>query len=116
MITFFRAGALSELAEEEKKKAEDDKKADEKATEEAERVRLASEEGRVCFDLFAPKVGDLLHGSARIRRLIFSMYPVIILDEFQDTNDAQWRVVEALGEAPDDLENLVFRLLVDLLS
>jgi len=76
----------------------DGQRAAKKATEEAERVRLASEEGRVCFDLFAPKVGDLLHGSARIRRLIFSMYPVIILDEFQDTNDAQWRVVEALGE------------------
>lgn len=76
----------------------DAQKTAKKATEEAERVRLASEEGRVCFDLFAPKVGDLLHGSARIRRLIVSMYPVIILDEFQDTNDAQWRVVQALGE------------------
>ena len=68
------------------------------ASEESERVRLAMEEGRVCFDLFAPIAGDLLHGSARIRRLILSMYPVIILDEFQDTNDAQWRIVKALGE------------------
>lgn len=76
----------------------DAQKAAKKAAEEAERVRLATEEGRVCFDLFAPHVGDLLHGSARIRRLIFNMYPVIILDEFQDTNDAQWRVVQALGE------------------
>ncbi|WP_043528917.1 ATP-dependent helicase [Litchfieldella xinjiangensis] len=76
----------------------DAQKTAKKAAEEAERVRLASEEGRLCFDLFAPKVGDLLHGSARIRRLIVSMYPVIILDEFQDTSDAQWRVVQALGE------------------
>lgn len=68
------------------------------ASEESERVRLAMEEGRVCFDLFASIAGDLLHGSARIRRLILSMYPVIILDEFQDTNDAQWRIVKALGE------------------
>lgn len=69
-----------------------------KDAEDLERTRLATEEGRVCFDLYAPYVRDLLHGSARIRRLIASMYPVIILDEFQDTNEAQWRVVQALGE------------------
>ena len=69
-----------------------------KAAEESERKRLASEEGRVCFDLYAPFAGDLLCGSSRIRRLVAAMYPVIILDEFQDTNNAQWRVVQALGE------------------
>ncbi len=70
-----------------------------KAAEAAERVRLATSEGRICFDLFASYVGDILHGSNRIRRLIATMYPVIALDEFQDTNSAQWRVVQALGEA-----------------
>ena len=68
-----------------------------KAAEEAERSRLATAEGRICFDLFASYVGDILHGSERIRRLIAAMYPVIILDEFQDTNAPQWRVVQALG-------------------
>ena len=66
--------------------------------ENTERQRLAREEGRICFDLFAPYVGDILHGSERIRKLIATMYPVIIVDEFQDTNDEQWRVVRALGE------------------
>lgn len=75
----------------------DEQKAAKKAAEVAERVRLATTEGRVCFDLFASYVGDILHGSERIRRLIASMYPVIILDEFQDTNASQWRVVQALG-------------------
>lgn len=75
----------------------DEQKAAKKAAEEAERARLATTEGRVCFDLFAPYVGDILHGSERIRGLIASMYPVIILDEFQDTNASQWRAVQALG-------------------
>lgn len=67
------------------------------AEEGAERRRLAEQEGRICFDLFAAYVGDLLTGSERLRRLIATMYPVVILDEFQDTNAAQWRTVEAIG-------------------
>ena len=66
-------------------------------TENAERIRLAKQEGRICFNLFAPYVGEILHGSERIRQLMAAMYPVIILDEFQDTNAEQWHVVKALG-------------------
>ncbi len=62
-----------------------------------ERKRLSLDEGRICFDLFAPFVGDLLHGSKRLRCLLATMYPTIILDEFQDTNAEQWRVVKGLG-------------------
>lgn len=58
---------------------------------------MAREEGKVCFDLFATKVGDLLHGSNKVRALVSTMYPFIILDEFQDTSAEQWRVVKALG-------------------
>jgi DNA helicase II / ATP-dependent DNA helicase PcrA len=76
----------------------DEQKAAKRVAEVAERTRLAAEEGRVCFDLYAPYVGDILHGGQRIRRLVAAMYPVIVLDEFQDTNEAQWRVVAALGE------------------
>jgi ATP-dependent DNA helicase UvrD/PcrA len=76
----------------------DAEKRDRKAKEDAELRGLARDEGRVCFDLFAPYVGDILHGSERIRKLIGTMYPVIILDEFQDTNAEQWRVVQALGQ------------------
>jgi DNA helicase-2/ATP-dependent DNA helicase PcrA len=65
--------------------------------EQTERERLAYEEGRVCFDLFAPLAGRILHGSDRIRRLVAEMYPCTILDEFQDTNGDQWDVVQALG-------------------
>jgi DNA helicase-2/ATP-dependent DNA helicase PcrA len=76
----------------------DVEKAEKKALEDAERLRLARDEGRICFDLFAPTVGSILHSSERIRKLISAMYPVIIFDEFQDTNADQWRVVQALGQ------------------
>lgn len=75
-----------------------DEKVERKAREDAERLRLARDEGCVCFDLFAPLVGDILHGSERIRKLIATRYPFIIFDEFQDTNAEQWRVVRALGQ------------------
>ena len=73
-------------------------KANKKRREDTERLRIAREEGRICFDLFAPYVGDILMGSKRIRRLLATMYPAIIFDEFQDTNAEQWRVVQTLGE------------------
>ena len=79
-------------------KLTDAEKAGKTVLEMAERRRLACEDGRVCFDLFAPYIGDILHGSARIRTLLAAMYPMIIFDEFQDTNAEQWRVVQALGE------------------
>lgn len=81
--------AASKLSEEEK--------AEKRAREEAERIRVATEEGKVCFDLFADRVAILLHGSNKVRSLTSTMYPYIILDEFQDTSADQWRVVQALG-------------------
>ncbi len=69
--------------------------------EDAERLRLAMEEGLVCFDLLADLVGQLLHGSNKIRALMANAYPTIILDEFQDTAADQWNVIQALGRDSD---------------
>ena len=80
------------------KKLTDADKVVKRVAEATERARLATEEGRVCFDLYAPYAHDILHRSERIRRLVATMYPVIILDEFQDTNEAQWRVIQSLGQ------------------
>ena len=66
--------------------------------EDKERLRLACDEGRVGFDLFAPLVRGILTRSQRIRKLIATVYPVVILDEFQDTNDGQWHAIQRLGE------------------
>ncbi|MHB8884642.1 MAG: UvrD-helicase domain-containing protein [Methylovirgula sp.] len=76
-----------------------DEKAQKAALEVAERTRLATEEGKVCFDLFAERVAVLLHGSTKVRDLVSTMYPFIILDEFQDTSAEQWRAVEAIGKS-----------------
>lgn len=63
----------------------------------AERQRLAFDEGKVCFDMFGGLTAELLQRGGRIRSVISSAFPVIILDEFQDTNANQWTVVSELG-------------------
>lgn len=66
-----------------------------------ERRRLASEQGLYCFDLFAAGAADLLEGCAALRELIADRFPMIIVDEFQDTDDNQWPIVRALAEVTD---------------
>ena len=63
-----------------------------------ERERLAAENGLYVFDLFAPAVASLLERSAAVRGLLASRYPLVVLDEFQDTNNDQWRLVRALAK------------------
>src|ERR1039458_1732153 len=63
----------------------------------AERERLASEESVFCFDLLAPGAADLLEKSAAVRTLLTSKFPMVVCDEFQDTDDDQWRIVQALA-------------------
>jgi DNA helicase II / ATP-dependent DNA helicase PcrA len=79
------------------KKLSDAAKENKCKSEAAELRRLAFERGQVCFDLFAELVAQILTGSAKIRNLVSSAYPVVILDEFQDTNAGQWLVVQHLG-------------------
>lgn len=79
------------------RKLTDARRAERSQREAAELQRLACEEGKVCFDLFADLTAQILGGSTRIRALVSSAYPVVILDEFQDTSAAQWAVVQELG-------------------
>jgi DNA helicase-2/ATP-dependent DNA helicase PcrA len=62
-----------------------------------ERERLFSEAGKVAFDLFAPKAHELLSRSARLRELFSSCYPLIVVDEAQDTAEDQWQCVRLLA-------------------
>lgn len=66
---------------------------------ETERARLAAEEGLFAFDEFASCAAELLDRAACVRALLADRYPIIILDEFQDTNDAQWALVQQLAQA-----------------
>lgn len=66
-----------------------------------ERRRQATEAGLYCFDLFAAGAADLLERCAALRVLIADRFPMIIVDEFQDTDDNQWRIVKALSGVTD---------------
>lgn len=62
-----------------------------------ERIRLATEEGVFAFDSFADGAGALVSRVQKVAELIADRFPVIILDEFQDTSDSQWELVRTLG-------------------
>lgn len=55
------------------------------------------EEGLVHFDLFANICNRLLSSSQSLLKIICDIYPVIILDEFQDTNPDEWMLIRTLG-------------------
>lgn len=62
-----------------------------------ERERLFRETGRIAFDLFALKAHELLSRSGRLRELFSSCYPLIVVDEAQDTAEDQWQCVRLLS-------------------
>lgn len=62
-----------------------------------ERERLFRETGRVAFDLFASKTHELLSHSVCLRELFSSCYPLIVVDEAQDTAEDQWQCVRLLS-------------------
>lgn len=64
---------------------------------EIERERLFRDEGKVVFDLFATKAYELLSRSIRVRELFASCYPLVVVDEAQDTAEDQWQCVRLLS-------------------
>lgn len=64
----------------------------------AEKKRLFDVEGIVHFDLFASLGAELLSRSKSLARIISDAYPVVILDEFQDTNLDEWSFIKELGK------------------
>ncbi|WP_225769560.1 ATP-dependent helicase [Inquilinus sp. Marseille-Q2685] len=67
----------------------------------AERQRQAVEQGLYCFDQFAAGTAELLERCGALRALVADHFPMIIVDEFQDTDNDQWRIVRTLAEMTD---------------
>ena len=62
-----------------------------------EAVRLAAEDGRYVFSQFAACAAEILTRSTAVAALVASKFPIVILDEFQDTDNAQWELVQQLS-------------------
>ena len=78
-----------------------------------EREALFGTEGLIAFDLFARKAADLLASSPWILRLIAERFPLVIVDEAQDTGPDAWRCIEMMGSHTQiiclaDLEQQIF--------
>jgi len=63
----------------------------------SEKQRLFAQEGRLHFDLFAGLAAELLHRSCQLASIYSDSYPIVILDEFQDTNSDEWALIQQLG-------------------
>jgi DNA helicase-2/ATP-dependent DNA helicase PcrA len=63
-----------------------------------ERERRFHEEGSVSFDLFAPKALELLTRSNRLRALLSSRFPLVVVDEAQDTAEDQWAIAKLMAQ------------------
>ncbi len=67
------------------------------------RDRIAAEQGRIGFDGLIERVADALHGE-RGRSLadrLFEQWPVILVDEFQDTDGLQYGILDAIHRDDD---------------
>ncbi|MEN6351260.1 MAG: UvrD-helicase domain-containing protein [Syntrophomonas sp.] len=83
---------------------------------ERQREQLFITDGRVAFDLFAPKAAELLVRSKRIRQILANRFPLIIVDEAQDTGPSQWTCISYLAEYSQilclaDLDQQIFDFL-----
>lgn len=62
------------------------------------KIDLLEREGIICFDLFSSTAVSILNSSQKIRSIYSNAYPYIIVDEFQDTDDSEWKLIKLLGQ------------------
>lgn len=59
---------------------------------------LFDQEGLIAFDLFPTLLTELFARVPLLAQAYARAYPLIIVDEFQDTNTAEWQMVAQLGQ------------------
>ena len=57
---------------------------------------LACEAKGITYDCFAPLCSKLLESDS-IKRSLAELYPIVVVDEFQDTNDEQWKFIKSIS-------------------
>lgn len=62
-----------------------------------EREKLCHNEGLITFDLFSSKALKILSQCGLITKMISDCYPLIIVDEAQDTDSEQWECIQRLA-------------------
>ncbi len=68
---------------------------------EAEEKRLFLQDGRATYDQFAPRAADILERSDVVRECFSRAHPLILVDEFQDTDEEQWRLIQKLSQGSE---------------
>jgi DNA helicase-2/ATP-dependent DNA helicase PcrA len=63
----------------------------------ARQRQLFDEEGLIAFDLFPPLLTELFRRVPTLAEAYGRAYPLIIVDEFQDTNAEEWAMIAQLG-------------------
>ena len=61
---------------------------------------LAKNYSAIAYDDFAPLTLSILNNSQVLRKVIQNRFPVVIVDEFQDTNQEQWQLIKLLSAIP----------------
>jgi DNA helicase-2/ATP-dependent DNA helicase PcrA len=60
-------------------------------------MSLAQQQGLLAFDVLIPLATSLLDQCPVIRSVVSRRFPLIVVDEFQDTSEQQWHFLRAVG-------------------
>jgi ATP-dependent DNA helicase UvrD/PcrA len=60
-------------------------------------LNALAKEGRLGFDVLIPSTVALLQNTPKLRAIVSRNHPLVIIDEFQDTSEDQWRMLQLIG-------------------